>query len=167
MGQFSGVSSIFVWRICPLFQGEWWYSMVFRYSSYVWDSFQVLTLYLYGEYALCSWDEHNLLRWWNFIQDQSSFPFVQEVEGIYTRDIIPWMYHRLIVRCCTLTQWMPMTSVQLLQWWFVNQDTFVPGRYCRKNEFSGLLNHPSVQIRKSVPALFVRIRRYPDYRSLD
>ena len=44
-----------------------------------------------------------------------------------------------------------------VQWWFVNPDTFVPGRYFRINEFSGLLNRPSVQKRKSVPALFVRI----------
>ena len=44
-----------------------------------------------------------------------------------------------------------------LQWWFVNPDTFVPGRYCWINEFSGLLNRLSVQKRKSVPTLFVRI----------
>ena len=36
-------------------------------------------------------------------------------------------------------------------------DTFVPSRYFRINEFSGLLNCPSVQKQKSVPALFVRI----------
>ena len=34
---------------------------------------------------------------------------------------------------------------------------FVPCRYFRINEFSGLLNRPLVQKRKSVPALFVRI----------
>ena len=34
---------------------------------------------------------------------------------------------------------------------------FVPGRYFWINEFSGLLNHQSVQKRKSVPALFGRI----------
>ena len=51
----------------------------------------------------------------------------------------------------TLMKW------NLLQWWFVNPDTFVPGRYFRISEFSGLLNRPSVQTRKSVPALFVRI----------
>ena len=44
-----------------------------------------------------------------------------------------------------------------LQWWFVNPVTFVPGRYFRINEISGLLKRPSVQKRKSVPALFVRI----------
>ena len=44
-----------------------------------------------------------------------------------------------------------------IQWWFVDPDTFVPGRYFWINEFSWLLNHPSVQERKSVPALFVRI----------
>ena len=44
-----------------------------------------------------------------------------------------------------------------IQWWFVNPDTFAPDRYFRINEFSGLLKHPSVQKRKSVPALFVRI----------
>ena len=44
-----------------------------------------------------------------------------------------------------------------IKWWFVNPDTFVPGRYFRINEFSGLLNCPSVQERKSVTALFVRI----------
>ena len=43
------------------------------------------------------------------------------------------------------------------QWCFVNPDMFVPGRCFRINEFSGLLNRPSVQKRKSVPALFVRI----------
>ena len=46
-----------------------------------------------------------------------------------------------------------------VQWWFVNQDTFVPGRYFRINEFSELLNHPSVQKKKSVPAFFVRISK--------
>ena len=44
-----------------------------------------------------------------------------------------------------------------IQWWFINPDTFVPGRYFRINEFSGLLKRPSVQKSKSVPALFVRI----------
>ena len=44
-----------------------------------------------------------------------------------------------------------------IQWWFVNPDTFVPGRYVRSNKFSGLLNRPSVQERKSGPALFVLI----------
>ena len=44
-----------------------------------------------------------------------------------------------------------------VQWWFVNPDTFVPGIYFRINEFSRLLKRPSVQKRKSVPALFVRI----------
>ena len=52
---------------------------------------------------------------------------------------------------------MYVQSLKALQWWFVNPDTFVPGRYFRINEFSGLLNHPSDQERKSVPALFVRI----------
>ena len=47
--------------------------------------------------------------------------------------------------------------LQHVQWWFVNPDSFVPGRHVRINEFSGLLNRPSVQERKSVPALFVRI----------
>ena len=36
---------------------------------------------------------------------------------------------------------------------------FVPGWYFRINEFSGLLNGPSVQKRKSVPALFVQISK--------
>ena len=45
----------------------------------------------------------------------------------------------------------------LLQWWFVIPDTFVPSWYFRINKFSGLLNLPSVQKRKSVPALLVRI----------
>ena len=44
-----------------------------------------------------------------------------------------------------------------VQWRFVNPETFVPGRYFRINEFSGLLNRPSVQKRKSVPTLSVRI----------
>ena len=44
-----------------------------------------------------------------------------------------------------------------VQWWFVNPDTFVPSRYFRINKFSGLLNLPSVQKRKFVPALFVLI----------
>ena len=44
-----------------------------------------------------------------------------------------------------------------IQWWFVNPDTFVPSWYFRINKFSGLLNRPSVQKRKSVPALIVRI----------
>ena len=35
------------------------------------------------------------------------------------------------------------------------RDTFAPGRYFQINKFSGLLNRPSVQERKSVPALFV------------
>ena len=48
-------------------------------------------------------------------------------------------------------------TVKQVQWWFVNPGTFVPGQYFRINEFSGLLNRPSVQERKSVPALFVRI----------
>ena len=48
-------------------------------------------------------------------------------------------------------------STHTVQWWFINPDTFVPGRYFRINEFSGLLNRPSVQKRKLVPALFVRI----------
>ena len=43
---------------------------------------------------------------------------------------------------------------RLVQWWFVNPGTFVPGRYFRINEFSGLLKRPSVQKRTSVPALF-------------
>ena len=49
------------------------------------------------------------------------------------------------------------TINKCIQWWFVNLDTFVPGQYFRINEFSGLLNRPSVQKRKLVPALFVRI----------
>ena len=44
-----------------------------------------------------------------------------------------------------------------IQWWLVNPGTFVPGRNFRINEFSGLLNRPTVQKRKSVPAPFVRI----------
>ena len=44
-----------------------------------------------------------------------------------------------------------------IQWWFVNPDTFVPSQYFRINKFFGLLKRPSVQKRKSVPALFVRI----------
>ena len=48
-------------------------------------------------------------------------------------------------------------NTSIIQWWFVNLDTFVPGRFFRINEFSGLLNRPSVQKRKSVPALFVQI----------
>ena len=48
-------------------------------------------------------------------------------------------------------------NILIIQWWFVNPDTFVPGQYFRINEFSGLLNRPSVQKRKLVPALFVRI----------
>ena len=48
-------------------------------------------------------------------------------------------------------------DVFCLQWWFVNPDKFVPDRYFRINEFSGLLKRPSVQKRKSVPTLFVRI----------
>ena len=47
--------------------------------------------------------------------------------------------------------------LDVIQWWFVNPDTLVPGWYFRINKFSGLLNHPSVQKRKSVPSLFVRI----------
>ena len=43
-----------------------------------------------------------------------------------------------------------------LQWWFVYPDTFVPGRYFRINEISGLLNRPLVRTWKSVPTLFVR-----------
>ena len=50
-----------------------------------------------------------------------------------------------------------MTKHNSIQWWFVNPDTFVPGRYFRINEFSGLLNRPSAQEQRSVPALFVRI----------
>ena len=38
-----------------------------------------------------------------------------------------------------------------IQWWFVYQDTFVPGRYFRINKFSGLLNRPLVRTWKSVP----------------
>ena len=52
---------------------------------------------------------------------------------------------------------IPFFFVQYIQWWFVNPDTFVPSQYFQINEFSGLLNRPSVQKRKSVPALFVRI----------
>ena len=43
-----------------------------------------------------------------------------------------------------------------IQWWFVKPDTFVPGRYFRIKEFSGLLNGSLVWTWKSVPALFVR-----------
>ena len=43
-----------------------------------------------------------------------------------------------------------------IQWWLVYPDTFVPGRYVRINEFSGLLNRPLVRTWKSVPTLFVR-----------
>ena len=44
-----------------------------------------------------------------------------------------------------------------VQWWFINPDTFVPGQYFQINDFSGLLNRPSVLEWKSVPARFVRI----------
>ena len=47
--------------------------------------------------------------------------------------------------------------INSLQWWFVNPGTFVPRRYFQIDEFSGLLNRPSVQERKSVPTLFFRI----------
>ena len=45
-----------------------------------------------------------------------------------------------------------------IQWWFVYPDTFVPCRYFRINEFSGLLNRPLVRTWKSVPTLFVRTK---------
>ena len=44
-----------------------------------------------------------------------------------------------------------------IQWWFVYPDTFVPVPYFRINEFSGLLNRPSVRTWKSVPTLFEQI----------
>ena len=50
-----------------------------------------------------------------------------------------------------------MLFALLVQWWFFNPDTFVPGRYFHIKVFSGLLKRPSVQKRKSVPALIVRI----------
>ena len=60
--------------------------------------------------------------------------------------------------CSTGWRFLCLMGMMLkLQWWFVNPDTFVPSWYFRINEFSGLLNRPSVQKRKSVPALFVRI----------
>ena len=46
--------------------------------------------------------------------------------------------------------------LHVLQWWFVYPDTFVPGRYFRIKEFSGLLNRRLVLTWKSVPTLFVR-----------
>ena len=36
----------------------------------------------------------------------------------------------------------------LIQWWFVNPDTFVPAGNFRINEFSGLLNRPSPDVRE-------------------
>ena len=36
-----------------------------------------------------------------------------------------------------------------IQWWFVDPDTFVPGRYFRINEFTGFMNRPLVQTWKS------------------
>ena len=59
--------------------------------------------------------------------------------------------------CTQVSDQCPLGLLLQLQWWFVYPDTFVPGRYFRINEFSGLLKRPSVQKRKSVPALFVRI----------
>ena len=41
---------------------------------------------------------------------------------------------RLLLRC--------------IQWWFVNPDTFVPSGNFRINEFSGLLNRPSPDVRE-------------------
>ena len=65
--------------------------------------------------------------------------------------------------CIKLSQ-KPILCIKLsrkpyILWWFVDPDTFVPGRYFRINKFSGLLNRPSVQERKSVPTLFVRINK--------
>ena len=44
---------------------------------------------------------------------------------------------------------------------------FVPSRYFRINELSGLLNHPLVRTGKSVPTLMSRLARFLDYRSPD
>ena len=56
---------------------------------------------------------------------------------------------------------LPQTCMSMsfysVKWWFVNPDTFLSSRYFRINKFSGLLNRPSVQERKSVTTLFVRI----------
>ena len=43
----------------------------------------------------------------------------------------------------------------VIQWWIIYPDTFVPGRYFRINKFSGLLNCPLVRTWKWVPTLFV------------
>ena len=42
----------------------------------------------------------------------------------------------------------------VLQWWFVNPDTFVPARNFRINEFSGLLNRPSPDVRELLINVF-------------
>ena len=57
---------------------------------------------------------------------------------------------------CKTPRGFRLNSYLLIQWWFVYPDTFVPCRYFRINEFSGLLNRPLVRTWKSVPTLFVR-----------
>ena len=72
---------------------------------------------------------------------------------------IPWYQTGLKCRCKYFSSdtTFCILWIQILQWWFVNPNTFVSGRNFRITEFSGLLKRPSVQKRKSVPALFVRI----------
>ena len=66
-------------------------------------------------------------------------------------------YTESLIAISSTSFFMMMLIKTFVQWWIVNPDTFVSGRNFRINEFSGLLNRPSVQKRKSVPALFVRI----------
>ena len=72
-------------------------------------------------------------------------------------------------KCCLWSTGVSTESQNLtsVQWWFVYPDTFVPGRYFRINEFSGLLSRLLVWKWKSVPALLSGLARFPDYRSPD
>ena len=58
----------------------------------------------------------------------------------------------LLIQSCVQSS---SVSASYIQWWFV-PDTFVPRRYFRINEFSGLLNRPLVQTWKLAPTLLVQ-----------
>ena len=105
----------------------------------------------------------------------SSWPAVSRMSStasIYMLTPVVWHVSSTLVWVTHLYSSWPVVSRMSrfsinLQWLFVNRDTFVPCQYFRINEFSGLLNRPSVQKRKSVPTLFVRISRFPEYRIQD
>ena len=86
---------------------------------------------------------------------EETMPFSSSPLILRRDSFSPWTWARF-QRAEHSLLWRMSSYIFDIQWCFVYPDKFVPGRYFRINEFSGLLNRPLVQTSKSVLTLFVR-----------